>query len=128
MEFGVSRRRVNTVCRLAEELFHEAIANDRGRTELDVSQETYYQILNDKTASLFAFAAGCGARLAGADEASEKALKTFGEKLGIAFQLIDDVLDYQGEQSGKTLFADLIEGKLTLPLVLAIEKERSLAE
>jgi octaprenyl-diphosphate synthase len=100
----------------------------RGRTELDLTQSTYYQILNDKTASLFAFAAGCGAQLAGASTEDQKALSGFGEKLGLAFQLIDDVIDYQGEQSGKTLFADLIEGKLTLPLVLAIEKEPDLAK
>jgi octaprenyl-diphosphate synthase len=100
----------------------------RGRTELDLSQSTYYQILNDKTASLFSFAAGCGAQLAGASIEEQQALSSFGEKLGIAFQLIDDVIDYQGDESGKTLFADLIEGKLTLPLVLAIEKEPALAE
>jgi octaprenyl-diphosphate synthase len=99
----------------------------RGRTELDLSQSTYYQILNDKTASLFSFAAGCGAQLAGASQKEINALASFGEKIGIAFQLIDDVIDYQGEQSGKTLYADLIEGKLTLPLVIAIEKEPKLA-
>ena len=77
---------------------------------------------------LHPLAAGSGAQLAGADQAAQAALRAFGEKLGIAFQLIDDVLDYQGQESGKTLFADLLEGKLTLPLVLAIEKERGLAE
>jgi octaprenyl-diphosphate synthase len=91
----------------------------RGRTELDVSEETYERVLRDKTASLFAFATRAGATLGGANEPGRVALGEFGEALGIAFQLVDDVLDYQGEATGKTLFADLTEGKLTLPLVLA---------
>ncbi len=92
----------------------------RGRTELDVSEETYERILRGKTASLFSWATRTGARVAGADEANQARLGCFGERLGIAFQLVDDVLDYSGEQTGKTLLTDLTEGKLTLPLVLAV--------
>lgn len=99
----------------------------RGRTELDVSEASYYRVLEGKTASLFAFAASAGARLAGAPEEGERALAEFGESLGIAFQLIDDVIDYTGRDTGKQLFADLLEGKVTLPLVLAIEREPELA-
>jgi octaprenyl-diphosphate synthase len=98
----------------------------RGRTELDVSEATYERVLRDKTASLFSFAARAGALMAGASLAHAEALGNFGENLGIAFQLVDDVIDYDGEESGKTLFADLLEGKLTLPLVLAIQKDPSL--
>ncbi len=98
----------------------------RGRTELDVSEATYERILRDKTASLFAFSCRAGAVLGGASEAHASALAEFGEGLGIAFQLVDDVIDYQGGASGKTLFADLLEGKLTLPLVLAIQKDQGL--
>lgn len=91
----------------------------RGRSDLDVREETYERVLRDKTASLFGFAARAGARLGGSDAEGERALGEFGESLGFAFQLVDDVIDYQGEASGKTLFADLSEGKITLPLVLA---------
>lgn len=99
----------------------------RGRTELDLSEATYYRILADKTASLFSFATRAGAILGGATEEQSQALSDFGESLGIAFQLVDDVIDYAGEETGKALFADLVEGKLTLPLVLAIERDEPLA-
>lgn len=100
----------------------------RGRTELDVSESTYYRILADKTASLFSFATQTGARLAGASAEEQRALGDYGEALGIAFQLVDDVIDYSGQDTGKLLFADLTEGKITLPLVLAIERDPSLAK
>jgi len=98
----------------------------RGRSELDVSEATYYRILSDKTASLFSFATRAGAWLAGAAPAAVEALGNYGESLGIAFQLVDDVLDYSSQKTGKTLYADVIEGKMTLPLVLAIERDPSL--
>jgi octaprenyl-diphosphate synthase len=88
----------------------------RGRNELDVREATYERILRDKTASLFAFATRAGARLGGAGSDAQVKLGEFGELLGVAFQLVDDVLDYQGEDTGKHLFQDLREGKLTLPL------------
>ena len=91
----------------------------RGRTQIDLSEELYEQILGDKTASLFRFATASGAELSGATPAQRAALGAFGERLGIAFQLIDDVLDYTSTTTGKTIGADLLEGKVTLPLVLA---------
>jgi octaprenyl-diphosphate synthase len=100
----------------------------RGRRELDLSEETYERVLRDKTASLFAWATCTGARVAGAHEADQRRMASFGERLGIAFQLVDDVLDYAGEQTGKTLLADLREGKLTLPLVLAVVRRPELVE
>jgi octaprenyl-diphosphate synthase len=100
----------------------------RGRSELDVTEATYERILRDKTASLFSFATRVGARIAGASPADQERLSGFGERLGIAFQLVDDVLDYSGEQTGKSLLADLREGKLTLPLVLAVARRPELAQ
>ncbi|HYP87627.1 MAG TPA: polyprenyl synthetase family protein [Polyangiaceae bacterium] len=100
----------------------------RGRSELDVTEATYERILRDKTASLFGWATRNGARVAGASPADQERLSGFGERLGIAFQLVDDVLDYSGEQTGKTLLADLREGKLTLPLVLAVARRPELAQ
>lgn len=98
----------------------------RGRNSVDVTEETYESILRDKTASLFRFAAAGAARLSGASQKKELALAEFGERLGMAFQLIDDVLDYSGVKTGKTLCADLREGKVTLPLVLAAARDPSL--
>jgi octaprenyl-diphosphate synthase len=108
------------------ELVEGEVIQMRGRTELDVSEATYAQILRGKTASLFAWATRAGAMTAGADPEAQACLSRFGSHVGMAFQLVDDVLDYTGEATGKTLFADLCEGKLTLPLVLAIERRPEL--
>jgi octaprenyl-diphosphate synthase len=94
----------------------------RGRTELDVSEATYERVLRDKTASLFAWSTRTGARIGGASTSDQKHLEAFGEQLGLAFQLVDDVLDYTGEEIGKTLLADLRDGKLTLPLILTVAR------
>lgn len=98
----------------------------RGRTELDVSEATYNRVVFGKTASLFAWAARAGARAAGAEPGHVDRLGEFGEQLGIAFQLVDDILDYEGAASGKTSLADLREGKMTLPLVLAVRAQPDL--
>jgi octaprenyl-diphosphate synthase len=100
----------------------------RGRTELDVTEETYEHILRSKTASLFAWSARTGACVAGATASEQQSLSSFGEQLGIAFQLVDDALDYSGASTGKTLLVDLAEGKLTLPLVLAVARKPELIE
>jgi octaprenyl-diphosphate synthase len=98
----------------------------RGRNRVDVTEATYEDILRDKTASLFRFATSSAARLSGASLPQQHAMAEFGERLGMAFQLIDDVLDYSGAKTGKTLCADLREGKVTLPLVLAAARDPSL--
>lgn len=115
---------IGTLRRLVE----GEIVQLRGRSELDVTEATYERILRDKTASLFSWATRTGARVAGASPADQERLSGFGERLGIAFQLVDDVLDYSGEQSGKSLLTDLREGKLTLPLVLAVARRPELAQ
>lgn len=100
----------------------------RGRSHVDITEETYFRIVRDKTASLFAWATRAGARSAGAPEHAVQGLGTFGLELGLAFQLVDDVLDYAGDpkETGKNLFADLREGKMTLPLILAIGRSPGL--
>lgn len=102
----------------------------RGRTRLDASEETYASILDGKTASLFRWSLRAGARAGGGSEAAIDALGEFGQHLGVAFQLVDDALDYTGEQPhvGKDLNADLREGKVTLPLILAARREPDLYE
>jgi octaprenyl-diphosphate synthase len=102
----------------------------RGRTKLEVDEASYFQIVRDKTASLFAWAARAGARAAGAPSDQVSALGEFGGHVGVAFQLVDDALDYAGSEvdTGKTVYADLREGKLTLPLIRAMALDPSLAE
>jgi octaprenyl-diphosphate synthase len=93
------------------------------KTNTDVSESTYSQVIQSKTAILFQAAAQCGAILGGADEQQCDLLKRFGNHLGIAFQLIDDALDYDGdaEAMGKNVGDDLAEGKPTLPLIYVLE-------
>lgn len=98
----------------------------RGRAKLEVSEAVYSAILRDKTAALFRFATRAGAALANASDAQQALLADFGECLGMAFQLVDDLLDYTGSSTGKTMFSDLAQGKLTLPLVLAVREDPEL--
>ena len=102
----------------------------RGRTLLDASEETYFRIVEDKTASLFAWAARSGAISAGAPAEAANVLGEFGGRLGVAFQLVDDLLDYAGDAraTGKAVLADLTEGKLTLPLIRALAEVPNLVE
>jgi octaprenyl-diphosphate synthase len=93
----------------------------RGRLEVSLDETTYFAIVRGKTASLFEWALRAGAREGGAEHAAVDALGRFGAHLGVAFQLVDDVLDYDGDESvtGKSMLADLCEGKVTLPLIRA---------
>jgi octaprenyl-diphosphate synthase len=92
--------------------------------DLALEQATYLQIIQAKTAELFAAAAESGAVSAGADEARVQALRSYGLNLGLAFQLVDDALDYEAsaEALGKNSGDDFREGKVTLPLLLAVER------
>ncbi|MFA6279995.1 MAG: polyprenyl synthetase family protein [Bdellovibrionales bacterium] len=88
------------------------------------SEQAYLEIVRAKTAELFASACRIGAVIAARPAAEKEALRTFGLNLGIAFQIIDDVLDYDAAQEdlGKTLGDDFREGKITLPVILAIHR------
>jgi octaprenyl-diphosphate synthase len=101
----------------------------RGRVEIDMTEATYLRVARDKTASLFEWAARSGARCADAPDGATSALGEFAAHVGLAFQLVDDVLDYAGDPAalGKSLLVDLLEGKPTLPLIRAIESVPSLA-
>lgn len=84
----------------------------------------YLHVIRSKTAKLFEASARVGAILAGADVSIEAACADFGQALGTAFQVIDDVLDYTGDASvmGKNIGDDLREGKTTLPLIAAMQR------
>ncbi len=88
----------------------------------DVSEAAYLEVIRRKTAKLFEASARLGAVLGGAPQALEEGLAEYGVRLGTAFQVIDDVLDYSGEaaETGKNLGDDLAEGKPTLPLIRAM--------
>jgi octaprenyl-diphosphate synthase len=90
----------------------------------DLTQAQYTEVIRSKTAKLFEASARVGAILAMATPAHEAACARYGQALGTAFQMIDDVLDYTGdaELMGKNLGSDLREGKATLPLIAAMER------
>ena len=92
--------------------------------DLNLSQDVYLEIIRAKTAELFAAAAEAGAVSAGASDDMCRAMRAYGMGLGLAFQLVDDALDYGGttEALGKNAGDDFREGKATLPLLLAIAR------
>ncbi|HEX7046691.1 MAG TPA: octaprenyl diphosphate synthase [Gammaproteobacteria bacterium] len=90
----------------------------------DTDETRYFDVIERKTAKLFEAAAEIGGILAEADDDQLAALREYGMQLGIAFQLIDDVLDYDGDEKefGKHVGDDLAEGKPTLPLIFAMRE------
>lgn len=91
---------------------------------LDIDETCYYRVIELKTAVLFSAACKIAAQLAGVSEEKIAALADYGKKLGMAFQMIDDMLDYMGDESkiGKALGDDLAEGKPTMPLIRALQQ------
>ncbi|MEL6765560.1 MAG: polyprenyl synthetase family protein [Pseudomonadota bacterium] len=90
--------------------------------DLNTDRARYFQVIRGKTAALFAAAAEAGAVIAGAEERQVEALATYGDALGIAFQLADDWLDYAGSAAalGKNTGDDFREGKVTMPVIEAM--------
>lgn len=101
------------------EVMQLAAAHNTATTE-----DAYMKVINAKTAALFAAAAEVGAIVAGRKNAEREALESYGRNLGIAFQLVDDALDYSGKQAqlGKSVGDDFREGKITLPVVLSYRR------
>lgn len=97
----------------------ELLQMDKAR-RLDIDEATYYRIIGDKTASLFAACTACGAISASDDPSEIESMKTLGEKLGLAFQIRDDLFDFGGDDVGKPVGNDLQERKITLPLIHAL--------
>tara|TARA_B100000686_G_scaffold93040_1_gene99428 strand:- start:574 stop:1572 length:999 start_codon:yes stop_codon:yes gene_type:complete len=91
--------------------------------DCSTNDKTYMKIIKAKTASLFSAASEISALLARKNNKIQNALKNYGENLGIAFQLVDDALDYVGNKSlGKKIGDDFKEGKITLPIIISIAK------
>ena len=110
----------NAAAVIAEgEVMQLAAAKNTSTTE-----DEYLAIINAKTAALFSAAGEVGAAIAGRPHAEQAALKAYGRNLGIAFQLVDDALDYAGDSSrlGKSVGDDFREGKITLPVILSFRR------
>ncbi len=88
------------------------------------SEADYFQVARGKTGALIGSACEAGVLLAGGDRQARLASRLYGENLGLAFQIVDDLLDYLGDpaRTGKALGNDLAEGKLTLPLLFALDE------
>ena len=110
----------NAAAVIAEgEVMQLAAANNTTTTEDD-----YLAIINAKTAALFSAAAEVGAAISNRPAAEQAALKSYGRNLGLAFQLVDDALDYSGDSAslGKAIGDDFREGKITLPVILSFRR------
>ncbi len=93
---------------------------------LDIEESIYFEIITRKTASLIASCCACGASSAGADEDTVQLMNMFGEKIGIAFQIKDDLFDYENSSLiGKPTGIDIKEQKMTLPLIFALNQASS---
>ena len=89
--------------------------------KLDITEASYFRIISDKTASLIAACMALGALSAGAEPEAIERAKAVGENLGLAFQIRDDLFDYDGIDIGKPIGLDLQERKMTLPLIAALD-------
>jgi octaprenyl-diphosphate synthase len=110
----------NTVKRMSE---GELLQIQKTR-KLDIDESTYFRIISDKTASLLETCCSIGAMSATENKEYIEALRLFGESIGIAFQIRDDILDYEGNVSltGKPVGGDIKEKKITLPLIYSLGK------
>jgi len=110
----------NTVCA------GEILQTDR-RKKFELSRAEYFKVLQMKTGELFALSCDLGAYLSGAEPAQRAALRQYGLAVGTAYQLYDDCLDLFGteETAGKSLGTDLAKGKLTLPMLLLLERAKA---
>ena len=105
------------------ELCEGEIIQSRQSEELAMTREIYLDIIRKKTGTLFGVSAGVGAMSVGAPQEKVEAMRTFGEWVGMAFQIRDDILDYDTRtDTGKPACNDLKEHKITLPLLVLLER------
>ena len=97
----------------------ELLQTEKSR-KLDIDEETYFRIISDKTASLLSACTASGAASATGDEQMISRMREFGEKLGLAFQIRDDLFDYGSRDVGKPVGIDIQERKMTLPLIYSL--------
>jgi octaprenyl-diphosphate synthase len=111
------------IARTASEVCSGEMIQTQRTFDLQLSVDDYFRIIEMKTGSLFGTAGELGATISGADSETINSLKTFGQKIGTAYQIYDDCLDIAGTEAetGKTLGTDLRKGKLTLPVLMLLQ-------
>lgn len=114
----------------ANEVCSGEIIQTQRRHDLKLNTADYYRIIEMKTAALFTAACELGAFISEASPSVIGSLKTYGTKLGVAYQIYDDILDLAGseEETGKTLGTDLQKGKFTLPVLLMLQSGKDVSE
>ncbi|MBD2752728.1 polyprenyl synthetase family protein [Spirosoma validum] len=110
------------VSRAVRELSEGELLQIEKARRLDITEDVYYEIIRQKTASLIAACCAVGARSVGVAQEIVEQARIFGEKVGIAFQIKDDLFDYGTAEVGKPLGIDIKEKKMTLPLIFALNK------
>lgn len=115
---------LSAFCRATGAMVDGEYLQIRHAGDISLTQEKYFSIIKRKTASLIASTCMLGAMFAGSTPERQQALGRYGEKVGVAFQVVDDLLDYLGNQreTGKKVGNDFLEGKITLPLIAALEQ------
>ena len=110
---------IRGVCEAVVDMAEGEVREVETRDDFDLDETAHLEILRLKTASFIEACCEAGAIVAGADQAERTALRTYGRNVGLAFQIVDDLLDYRGEraQTGKPLATDFREGQATLPLI-----------
>ena len=119
---------VGALAAAAVDLSQGEIDQQRAAFDLDLTEEDYLARCRRKTAALFAVSCRLGALIGGLGEEAQERLAAFGENVGMAFQIFDDILDLAGSPAatGKRRGADLVDGTVTLPVILALQLEPSL--
>jgi geranylgeranyl pyrophosphate synthase len=114
-----------TLSAMARGQVDEANAQKQGHTWQTLTREQYYSTIRGKTASLFVLACEGSALLGGLGQREVEALRPDGEKIGLAFQVVDDILDFTGTEQvlGKPVGSDLRQGTITLPVILLRDRE-----
>lgn len=111
-------------CRATASMVNGEFEQLRHSGDLSTEEHHYFRIIRQKTGNLIASTCAIGALFAGADRRRQQALATYGDNIGTAFQVVDDLLDYQGDTrtTGKITGNDFVEGKITLPLFHALAR------
>jgi len=117
---------METIIGVSERMIEGELLQERHCFDLEMDSEVYFDILERKTAHLFAGTTRAAAMLAGCGDPEIEAMHEFGYQLGVSFQLLDDYLDYQSsaEVMGKPVLSDLAGGKVTLPVIRLLQKDR----
>ncbi|MBS9523942.1 polyprenyl synthetase family protein [Litoribacter alkaliphilus] len=117
-DFGL----LQIVSRAVREMSEGELLQIAKARKLDITEDVYYTIIKQKTASLIAACCAVGASTAGVGADQVEQMRLFGEKIGMAFQIKDDLFDYGKDEVGKPVGIDIKEKKMTLPLIFALEK------